>query len=197
MEPAVQTGKNNDGDCTTAMNHTINNHHHSNTTNNKKLEATLTRRLLSTLLNEEHSPLQELPSPSSSSFRLWLSFGVPRKDHEASHPGNADGDDDDEKNYCYTTLPPRWIVRPNGCPIQKQKEQGQQSHASSRSAGTRGGRQKKNANVLWLEFDRRGKHGTTTGDNSIDSSRKDKLDFLTSDDIIWISLPTCLKGFRL
>jgi hypothetical protein len=148
----------------------------TDTPSGSKLESTLARRLLSTLLNDDkNSPLQELPSKSSPSFRLWICLGILTKKEQQNRPMGDSHPLDHLPSWC--------ITRPNGCPQPPRKRHHSRKQRSSSNV------------VVYINIQKKEKNNDDKTSNNDVFLRHH--DVFKSDQITWVSLPTCLKGFRL
>lgn len=183
-------------------NHNINDNNCSHA-KEQKLEATLTRKLLSALMNGEKSLTNSLPCKSSRTFRLFFTIGfiTKRNDIDEVVGATADtvgNDDDDGKKFtgpypipdtssehtAFLSSPTTsWIPR-KGFAMPKQKY----SRSSTR-----------NQSLVTIRFHRRQREqprSRNEDDNDNDGARSSLVQ-PTSEKLTWMSLTTSVKGFGL
>ena len=178
-------------------------------TASRKLESTLTRRLLSTLLNgadDDTSPLQELPSKASASFRLWIILGVMnnKKKQQQQQPvvenENQDSNTNISNQLDNNTSSSWCIPRPNGCPLPRRGRQRQRHHSTKQRKYSCSSSGIVSIHIYKKEDKSKNDDKTSveTNGNIVFLDQHDVLHTASSSDqITWVSLPTCLKGFRL
>lgn len=152
----------------------------------RRMEGILARRLISTLINDDDCPANALPAKSSPSFRLWLTLGFDKEHHNCElSPGGADGIE-----YSTTSHPlpmdvdgilPAFIRR-SRLPLVSSRPK-----IRTTRTGTPG--------VVSIRLTRRIQQHqcTVEEEKELYTSNLEP----TSSRLIWMSLPTCIKGFRL
>jgi hypothetical protein len=156
----------------------------------RQMEVTLTQRLLATLLNHGESPLQELPAPTSSSFRLWVTIGVwdaftYKEENRLLSPFPTTSQRMNEFwKLLHSSSTHERVQTESFAPLIERR--GVPMVRQSPSSSTRPRRRKQNHHIC-IQLRR----STENTRNRVD----DHL-HCTSERLSWFSLPTSVKGFR-